>query len=684
LATKPALEEARIYFLAKSAVENSADPSDALVVLLSGPLSQLHGQIFEPQKLSELAKTYYGWTISAAAIDFLTDRLRRNGWLDSRSDFPSRGPFYVNLPDPLVDDTQSETLADLNRLGIALQTFAHELSPINALPNDAEEAAGLLLRYAINANAANGETIENSDGDYICGRFIEHIETRDGDLANLLASLSSLGFLSIISQDFSAPKSARKSSLKIVVDGPILLDYLECSGRLRAKASKELFADLQSMGCEIATFNHCVREASVALRSVLRTDRADRYGPTGDALRRGVVREDVLKGILQNFDVAVRQAGIKILPDNIETNPETHQFFNDDQAANLEEIINWHDAENDAARLADADTVTLTIRRRRGFRTTDLFESRFVTVTTNSTYCGAVRRYLTDTFYYNCGQIPPVISLQELSAKVWLEIGENNKKRLSLASGHLLLACERSVRLNPAVVERAKEELATADPEKLEQFERLLSVPRSARAIVDRTLNNITNITGESIGSLVEAAIYAAGEEVAQREAQRRDELIAIHSELLGQKDSELDDERLRRESAEGRFGSERARAAQVDSDIAQSLASEASERFRKRLGQIRAFGLVVAIVPLAIVLLRYNEVPVPMWQLALLSLVMIAALLTAMNFPGQWLTGVLRSKSVDWSERELRRIGRGDLAERATFQWGENNLEIDLAERPD
>ena len=103
------------------------------------------------------------------------------------------------------------------------------------------------------------------------------------------------------------------------------MDYLGCSGQTRTLASREMFERLRGLGASTVTFQHCVDEARDALRSVLRTTARDRYGPTGDALRKGWVNEVALSGLVQAFDVAVRNLAVEILPDTIEFMPQSHK-----------------------------------------------------------------------------------------------------------------------------------------------------------------------------------------------------------------------------------------------------------------------------------------------------------------------------------------------------------------------
>lgn len=90
-----------------------------MLVLLPGPLSELHGHLFEPSQLSALAKERFDWEISANAVEYFIPKMRSLGWLDSRTEFPARGPLWVTLPEPEEEgegeiDTR-EALIDLGQ-----------------------------------------------------------------------------------------------------------------------------------------------------------------------------------------------------------------------------------------------------------------------------------------------------------------------------------------------------------------------------------------------------------------------------------------------------------------------------------------------------------------------------------------------------------------------------------------
>lgn len=668
------IQEARICLLAGARIKDSGDPADALLVLLSGPLSELHGALFEPAKLSQLVKDQFGWVMSADAIEYFIPKMRQLGWLQSQSNLPSRGPFLVNLPEPEgVEEANVDTREALTELGAGFQSFARELSPFESLPKDPMEAGALLLRYVVDANLpiADQSDKAQSDETFLAARFIEFVNKNKLPAKEVVASLSAVGFLFRVAEEIGRPSSSRKVDLRIVVDGPILLDYLGCSGPLRADATADIFDRVRAMGASIVTFEHCVDEARDALRSVLKKSPRDRYGPTGEALRRGWVNENALLSLLAAFDVSVRAKIIEILPDDIEFIPQAHKYFDDQKAKMIEQIVNWHDEANENARFADSDTTVLTIRRRAGLRTSDLFTSRYVCITTNEVFAGAIRRNLIEMSYYNSKQIPPVITLKELAAKLWIELGNSDRASiLSLPNSQLLLSCDRALRFNRKVVDKARAELAKVNPDQLAQFELLLEVPRSARAVMDITLNNDRYVSGDTVGQLVEAAVEAAGAEVsAKARAQRARDHERFKKELA-ENEKKLETEQQRADESERMVRELAERRASTDTSMLEAAGTYASGRFTKLRFWIRSASVFIAFAPLTAVAIAmyYREAGLPGLAIALVSCALGAC--AAMDRPGAWLSRLIQSNIEKSGERRLREMGRHDLAEHFQLTW--------------
>lgn len=639
----------------------------------------MHGELFEPHVFVEKVKDQFGWNLSTDTVEYFIPKLRKMGWLESRSDFPARGPFYVNLVDHEFDQTQSdETRFDLNELGVAFRDFSISLSPINVLPDDPLEAGAILLSYVVDANAPLNEavTVQKSDAEYLSARFISHMNKSKSPIKEILDRLSAVGFLFRVAEELSHPGKIRTINLKVVVDGPLILDYLGCSGDIRSEACSTVFDNLRSIGASTVTFSHCVDEARDALRSVLKANPRDRYGPTGEALRKGWVNENALLGLLQAFDVATRSKGIEILPDHTDFMPNSHQYFNKSRISDLEEIVNWHNEDNGNARYADVDTTVYTVRRRAGYRTSDLFDSKFVCVTTNDIFAGATKRHFQEISYYNSRQTPPVVSMKELSARLWIEVGNKNKNnQFDIPSSQLLLSCDRALRLNRKVVENARAELAKIKPEQVEQFELLLEVPRSARAVMDATLNNEKYVSGDTIEQLVAAAVDAAGEEAASKEKLKRTKDRQIFEKQLAKVTDDLEQQRLIIQNIENDKLSEIQIRRENDIIIIISLCKKASERYKSTKFYARIIAVFAVIVPSILIFNSLLTEEKGWLFFTINTLVFFIALAGAMDFPGAWLSNIIKRRYERLIFARLDEISRNDIANSLEISWNSESI---------
>lgn len=674
--TKAAVQEARLCLLASARIKKSPDPSDALLVLISGSLSAFHGELFVPQKFSDQILKDFGWRISTHAIEFFIPKMRKLGWIESRDRLPASGPYTVNLPQPETAETGAiNTREQLSDLGSRFRDFSRDISPLNNLPSDDLEAGAVLLSHLVDQEVdfySEYETAANDD-EYLALRFVETAALEDEDLTSRLAALKALGFVFRVAEEITNPSTKRRSSLRLVLDGPLILDYLGVNGPVRTGTISEIISDMRSIGVSIVTFQHCIDEATEIMRQVLQTNPRDRYGPMGDALRKGLVHENALTGILQGFDASVKSKDIEVLPDNIEYLPSSHQYFSQEKLEDLESIINWHDEEKKHARERDTDTTVLTIRRRAGHRTSDIFESRFVCVTNNATFAGATKRHLTEIAYYNSRQVPPIIPVKELAAKVWLEIGNNSiDDRLKIPRAEMLMSCERSLGFNRKVVDKAKEELSAIKPDQLEQFEFLLQVPRSARAVADFTMNNENYVSGENVELLVEAAVDAAGVEAVTRWKQKNKEQKEEFDSEIATISDQLSDAKT---AAQLAIDSVR-EAQQRDNEMLESLRQKYEIRFIFLRNLFRSIAAVATLISLFIALKDFiseNKNPIVVIIAVLASAVAIS---TVMDKPGAWVTKLIQEWCRRRAESVLHDIARSDLANTIEWRWVNDKLE--------
>lgn len=131
-----------------------------------------------------------------------------------------------------------------------------------------------------------------------------------------------------------------------------------------------------------------------------------------------------------------------------------------------------------------------------------------------------------------------------MATVAWLRTGLGVAERVP--RGQLLAACDRVLRVRSEVRDAVAARLKEFKPEKMEEFELLISDHRSLRRLADQTLNNENVVTPENATALLEAMREAtiaeekkAFEENLQREQAKNREARAAQAKQTRQAKSE-------------------------------------------------------------------------------------------------------------------------------------------------
>jgi len=168
----------------------------------------------------------------------------------------------------------------------------------------------------------------SSDDRYMCARFVKHISETRPDFMPHLARLASIGLLTEVVEDFIKPTHQQTTAtLTLVLDGPIALDYLGCSGRELQRDVKTVLNSLRGLGCSIVVFPTTCTEIQSNLGSMLNLPPEKRHGYTHEAMRKGEVMEAYVQSVARNPEQALEAAGIRIKPITLGQFPNQHRFF---------------------------------------------------------------------------------------------------------------------------------------------------------------------------------------------------------------------------------------------------------------------------------------------------------------------------------------------------------------------
>ncbi len=113
---------------------------------------------------------------------------------------------------------------------------------------------GMEAESVLGSLEEGGRPLE-SDDKYMTARFVQHICATRPDAVEKLTRLASIGLLTEVVEDFMKPvEPATKVNLTVVVDAPLALDYLGCSGVSRKNDVRGIFEALRGIGCSFVVF----------------------------------------------------------------------------------------------------------------------------------------------------------------------------------------------------------------------------------------------------------------------------------------------------------------------------------------------------------------------------------------------------------------------------------------------
>lgn len=146
--------------------------------------------------------------------------------------------------------------------------------------------------------------------------------------------------------------------------------------------------------------------------------------------------------------------------------------------------------------------------------------------------------------------------------------------------------------------------------------------------------------------------------------AAAEEEVTRRHQEALAAQRAEAED-------------AKRLALAEADRNVAARAAltferveEQANAKFSRQRNVIRAASVLVAIAPLATIVLLFAIGSVGYLALTIAALTSLLAAAAAMDRPGAWLSRMIQGRIGHALEQQLRGVGLYDLAERLDIEW--------------
>jgi hypothetical protein len=148
--------------------------------------------------------------------------------------------------------------------------------------------------------------------------------------------------LTEVVEDFVKPIApATGVNLTLVLDGPLALDYLGCSGPQLQQDVRGILDSLRKIGCSVAVFPITCVEMQSNLNSMLNLPHNKRHGYTFEAMVKGEVMESFVQTVAKNPEQALEAMNIPVRAITLEQFPGQHQHFDAERYEDFFETVTW-------------------------------------------------------------------------------------------------------------------------------------------------------------------------------------------------------------------------------------------------------------------------------------------------------------------------------------------------------
>lgn len=530
----------RVYAALNELKGNENDVLDALIPFFEPILALMNRKVFDPYVFSAGVRKLYRWRFTGDIASTFIPRLERKGILKRRAQAGQEAIWVVDFTDPNGDGASPEILTAFEKIIDEFEKFPPKVTDLLSYKKTREELKDILIRFLVMMDTSGEGAFAPQLGDlepgtearsligqleeggrpldpndrYMCARFVQHLMKHKREFVPHLTRLSSIGLLAEVVEDFLKPTSVEtKTDLTVILDAPIALDLLGCSGKALKDDIETVVTALKKVGASFIVFPISCTEMQHNLRSMLSLPIEQRRGYTHNALIRKEVPLDYVTAVANSPERALDNIGITVRQIAMDTFPHTHRYFTEAQYEDFLNSIDW--GNNINARDHDATCFALTVRLREGKQNSDVFKTRFAMVTRNTKFVSHARNYALRSRIINSMQEGAIIHARDLATTAWLRTGLGADE--TIPRGHLIATCDRVLQVKPEVRSALAHQLALVTPERLEQLNLLLQDARSVQKLADQTLNNENAVTSENAEQLLEVMRQATAEELREK-----------------------------------------------------------------------------------------------------------------------------------------------------------------------
>jgi hypothetical protein len=254
---------------------------DALIPFFEPILALMNGKVFDPYVFSAGVRKLYHWRFTGDIASTFIPRLERKGILKRRAQSGQEAVWIVSFIDPQGDGAPPAILSAFEKIIDEFEKFPPKVTDLLSYKKSREELKDILIRFLVMMDTAGDGAFAPQLGDlepglearklisqleeggtpldpndrYMCARFVQHLMKHKREFVPHLTRLSSIGLLAEVVEDFLKPTSVEtKTDLTVILDAPIALDLLGCSGKALKDDIETVIAALKKVGATFIVF----------------------------------------------------------------------------------------------------------------------------------------------------------------------------------------------------------------------------------------------------------------------------------------------------------------------------------------------------------------------------------------------------------------------------------------------
>jgi hypothetical protein len=536
--------------------ERTGDAVLGLNPLFAPIIAERSGQLFEPAWFGSRFTALYGYHMGPVIAQALIDRLVQSKLLRTErvgagivhrcsEDITTTGGFgedrVLRLTESFVNRA-TQILQPLNKLIPAAQLqqafldriARPEFTSIFLVPERAKLPARILTLRSSTPKFQEWSLEQAID--FLTADFVLHLNESSPEA---FADLAAIAFGALVADAVSAlaipgqgSRPAGDDALRVVIDGPLLLDALNVNSPEHYDYAIGLLGLFKNAGLRLATFDHILAEMETLIRRTLEHFQAgDAYGPLAAQLRVNDSHRLFATYIANTLEEEVRNLGVAVLRSKIYEEARFANFFPEDREDSLRNALGdvHHQLER---RLVDAKSIATVVRLKNERRApSSVLESGTIFVTRNSVLARKVNSFLAS------GRSEPeprytCLTDGQLAGLLWFIGGSTS---IHLSRMRLIANCASAVTPRKDVIAQMSDTLERLNPKHREQFVLLMQDRRASLcpmrhtagfatgvsdAVAENTLDEMRAVVAEPL--VTEARVAAAKEiELLRVEAER-------------------------------------------------------------------------------------------------------------------------------------------------------------------